>query len=74
MSKVAKFKAAKSKEEKLGKIFKDLEELKDELAKTVEKYEAAGADEYTDTLTEALDALNDASDAIEDVLMDLEIE
>lgn len=74
MSKVTRFESGKSKEEKLSSIFNCLEDLKTELAKTVEEYESAGADEYTDTLTEALDALNDASDAIEDVLMDLEIE
>lgn len=74
MSKVTKFESAKSKEERLSMIFSKLENLKDELAETVEEYEAAGADEYTDTLTEALDALNDAADGIEDVLMDLEIE
>lgn len=74
MSKVTNFKSSKTKEDKLEQIAKQLEGLKGELAKVIEEYEAAGADEYTDTLTEALDALNDAADAMDDVLMDLEIE
>lgn len=74
MTKVTKITPSATKEEKLAQLSKNLEILKDELAGVLDKYEKDGEEEYTDTLTEALDAMNDAYDAVEDVLMDLDIE
>ena len=45
-------------------------EVKDALVEVLDQYEEEGAEEKADTLTEALDALEDAYDVINDVVMD----
>ena len=69
MSKVVKLSSVMEREEKLKEIYEGLEEIKDQLTALIDEYE----EEKTrtgkaDELIEALDALEDASETIEDVL------
>ena len=58
-----------SKEERLQIISEHLAEMKHEFAGVLEAYENDGcAEDVLDTLTEALDAMEDAYDAIGDIL------
>ena len=71
MSKVVKLSSVMEREEKLKEIYEGLEEIKDQLTALIDEYE----EEETrtgkaDELIEALDALEDASETIEDVLED----
>ena len=59
------------KEARLEEISGYLEQLKTSLAELVEEYESEnGEEEKVTVLTEALDALEDAYDAVEEVLLD----
>ena len=69
MIKKINFGAAAAKEEKLAKILECLEELKGEFADVVDVYEESGAKaREVDTLAEALAAIDDAIDGINDGL------
>ena len=58
-----------TKEDKLQDLSDYLEELKHELGTVIDEYEDEGASEDTlDTLTEVLEAMEDAVDGIFDVL------
>ena len=60
-----------SKEDKDQDIANSLQELKDVMAEVIEAYEEDNADSRKmDTLTEALDALEDAYEAVSDVLLE----
>ena len=68
MGKVIKINGAGAKEESLKDIFENLHTLKRTLAGVVAEYEENEAEEKKrDLLTEALDALEDAYDAINEV-------
>lgn len=59
------------KETKLKDILDYLEEIKNSLAEIIEEYEDDNnGTSKADTLTDALDGLEDAFDAINDVVMD----
>ena len=69
MGKVIKINPTEVKEEKLQDIFENLHILKNTLAGVIDEYEENEAEEkQTDLLTEALDALEDAYDAISEAL------
>ena len=58
------------KKEKIQKIFNSIEEIKDTLADMISEFDEENTTEEQtlDALTEALDALEDASEVIADVL------
>ena len=61
MSKIVNITSKEDKDQKLQDIANSLEELKDVMAEVIEAYEEENADSRKmDTLTEALDALEDA--------------
>lgn len=65
MSKVIELNQLKDKDKKLEQMAGYLEQLKQELAEMIDEYENEGADrKKTDTLTEALDAMEDACEMI----------
>ena len=67
MSKIVNITSREDKDQKLQDIANSLEELKD----VMDAYEEDHADSRKmDTLTEALDALEDAYEAVNDVLLD----
>lgn len=70
MSKIVNIKIQTEKKEKIQKIFNSIEEIKDTLADMISEFDEENTtDEQTlDALTEALDALEDASEVIADVL------
>ena len=69
MSKVVKLSSVMEREEKLKEIYEGLEEIKDQLTVLIDEYEEEETHTgKTDELIEALDALEDASETIEDVL------
>ena len=70
MSKIVNIKIQTEKKEKIQKIFNSIEEIKDTLADMISEFDEENiTEEQTlDTLTEALDALEDASEVIADVL------
>ena len=71
MGKVIKINGAGAKEESLKDISENLHMLKRTLVGVVAEYEENEAEEKkTALLTEALDALEDAYDAINEVLLD----
>ena len=71
MGKVIKINGAGAKEESLKEISENLHMLKRKLVGVVAEYEENEAEEKkTALLTEALDALEDAYDAINEVLLD----
>ena len=71
MSKVVKLSSVMEREEKLKEIYKGLEEIKDQLTALIDEYEEEEIHTgKADELIEALDALEDASETIEDVLED----
>ena len=47
-----------------------IQQVKDSLVNILDEYEEEGEVDKADTLTEALDALEDAYDAVNDVLLD----
>ena len=71
MSKVVKLSSVMEREEKLKEIYEGLEEIKDQLTALIDEYEEEETNTgKADELIEALDALEDASETIEDVLED----
>ncbi len=70
MSKIVNIKIQTEKKEKIQKIFNSIEEIKDTLADMISEFDEENiTEEQTlDALTEALDALEDASEVIADVL------
>ena len=69
MSKIVKLTSAIEREEKLNEIYYNLEELKNQFTALIDEYEEEKSDSRkVDTLIEALDALEDAAEAIQDVL------
>ena len=68
MSKIVNITSKEDKDQKLQDIANSLQELKDVMAEVIEAYEEDNADSRKmDTLTEALDALEDAYEAVSDV-------
>ena len=70
MSKIVNIKIQTEKKEKIQKIFNRIEEIKDTLADMISEFDEENTTEEQtlDALTEALDALEDASEVIADVL------
>ena len=70
MSKIVNIKIQTEKKEKIQKIFISIEEIKDTLADMISEFDEENTTEEQtlDALTEALDALEDASEVIADVL------
>ena len=70
MSKIVNIKIQTEKTEKIQKIFNSIEEIKDTLADMISEFDEENTTEEQtlDALTEALDALEDASEVIADVL------
>ena len=70
MSKIVNIKIQTEKMEKIQKIFNSIEEIKDTLADMISEFDEENTTEERtlDALTEALDALEDASEVIADVL------
>ncbi|MGB5127786.1 MAG: hypothetical protein WBO33_02570, partial [Blautia wexlerae] len=69
--KVVKLSSVMEREEKLKEIYEGLEEIKDQLTALIDEYEEEEIHTgKADELIEALDALEDASETIEDVLED----
>lgn len=67
--KIVKLTSAIEREEKLNEIYENLEELKNQFTALIDEYEEEKSDSRkVDTLIEALDALEDAAEAIQDVL------
>ena len=71
MSKIVNITSKEDKDQKLQDIANSLEELKDVMAEVIEAYEDENAYiRKIDTLTVALDALEDAYEAVNDVLLE----
>ena len=71
MSKIVNITSKEDKDQKLQDIANSLQELKDVMAEVIEAYGEDNADSRKmDTLTEALDALEDAYEAVSDVLLE----
>ena len=71
MSKVVKLSSVMDREEKLKEIYEGREEIKDQLTELIDEDEEEETHTgKADELIEALDALEDASETIEDVLED----
>ena len=70
MSKIVNIKIQTEKKEKIQKIFNSIEEIKDTLADMISEFDEENTTEEQtlDALTEALDALEDESEVIADVL------
>ena len=70
MSKIVNIKIQTEKKEKIQKICNSIEEIKDTLADMISEFDEENTTEEQtlDALTEALDALEDASEVIADVL------
>ena len=70
MSKIVNIKIQTEKKEKIQKIFNSIEEIKDTLADMISEFDEENTTEEQtlDALTEASDALEDASEVIADVL------
>lgn len=69
MSKIVKLTSAIEREEKLNEIYENLEELKNQFTALIDEYEEEKSDSRkVDTLIEALDALEDAAEAMQDVM------
>ena len=70
MSKIVNIKIQTEKKEKIQKIFNSIEEIKDTLADMISEFDEENTTEEQtlDALTESLDALEDASEVIADVL------
>lgn len=69
MSKIVKLSSATERERKLNEIYENMEELKNQFAALIDEYEEEeSCSRKVDTLIEALDALEDAAEAMQDVL------
>ena len=65
MGKIINLSSVLEKEEKLQQVVDYMEELKDQFSELIQEYEDDGVDaRKVDTLTEALDALEDAYDMV----------
>ena len=65
MGKIINLSSVLEKEEKLQQVVDYMEELKDQFSDLIQEYEDDGADvRNVDTLTEALDALEDAYEMV----------
>ncbi len=67
MGKVIKISSEKGREANVKKILEHLEAVKNDLAELLEEYDRE-EDEKTDILTEALDALEDAHDIVNEAV------
>ena len=71
MAKIVKIGSSENKDKRLLQLTNNLNTLKASLANMIEQYENEGAEEINlDTMTEALDALEDAYDALNDILLE----
>ena len=71
MGKIIDLSSVLEKEEKLQKVADYMEELKNQFSELIQEFEDDGADaRKVDTLTEALDALEDAYDMVCEVTED----
>ena len=71
MGKIIDLSAVLEKEEKLQQVVDYMEELKNQFSELIQEYEDDGVDaRKVDTLTEALDALEDAYDMVCEVVED----
>lgn len=69
MSKIVKLSSATEREKKLNEIYENMEELKNQFAALIDEYEEEeSGSRKVDTLIEALNALEDAAEAMQDVL------
>ena len=68
MSKIVNINSTSTKEEQLKDLITSIQQVKDSLVNIL--YEEDGEADKADTLTEALDALEDAYDVVNDVLLD----
>jgi len=69
MSKIVKLSSATECEKKLNEIYENMEELKNQFAALIDEYEEEeSGSRKVDTLIEALDALEDAAEAMQEVL------
>ena len=68
MSKIVNINSTSTKEEQLKDLITSIQQ--DSLVNILDEYEEAGEVDKADTLTEALDALEDAYDVVNDVLLD----
>ena len=69
MSKIVKLSSATEREKKLNEIYENMEELKNQFTALIDEYEEEeSGSRKVDTLIEALDALEDAAKAMQDVL------
>ena len=65
MGKIINLSSVLEKEEKLQQVVEYMEELKDQFSDLIQEYEDDGTDvRKVDTLTEALDALEDAYEMV----------
>ena len=65
MSKIVNINSTSTKEEQLKDLITSIQQVK-----ILDEYEEDGEVDKADTLTEALDALEDAYDVVNDVLLD----
>ena len=70
MSKIVNINSTSTKEEQLKGLITSIQQVKDSLVNILDEYEEAGEVDKADTLTESLDALEDAYDVVNDVLLD----
>mgnify|MGYP004437948201 FL=1 len=71
MAKIVKIGSSENKDKRLLQLTNNLNTLKASLANMIEQYENEGAEEKKlDTMTEALNALEDAYDALNDILLE----
>ena len=71
MAKIVKIGSSENKDKRLLQLTNNLNTLKASLANMIEQYENEGAEEKKlDTMTEALDALEDAYAALYDILLE----
>ena len=71
MAKIVKIGSSENKDKRLLQLTNNLNTLKTSLANMIEQYENEGAEEKKlDTMTEALEALEDAYDALNDILLE----
>lgn len=69
MSKIVNLSSASERKEKLNELYENLEELKNQFSGIIDEYEEEeSGSRNVDTLIEALDALEDATETIADVL------
>ena len=70
VSKIVNINTTSTKEEQLKDLITSIQQVKDSLVNILDEYEEDGEADKADTLTEALDALEDAYDVVNDVLLD----